>query len=228
MKALVTAGSRGIGKSIANCLAEQGHEVKTVARTEADYLYDLMLPHAPEAMAQEVIGSFGYPDILVHNLGGTLGITDPYCSPADWGKVFRLNVAIAVELNLKFINNMQEKQWGRIVHVSSVAGTENQGTVPYCAAKAALNAYTRSFGRVVAPDGVCVSAVLPGAIYTEGGYWDRDVSYSNAFAKERMAIKRLGTADEIGKFVAFLCSKDASFVTGSTFLVDGGQGRAFA
>lgn len=226
MKALVIAGSRGIGKSIADCLMETC-EVRTVARSSADYCYDLMLPEAPAAMANEVIGSFGYPDILVHNLGGTLDITDPFCPPEDWSRVFRLNLGIAVELNLRFVPTMQERQWGRVVHISSVAGTENQGTVPYCAAKAALNAYTRSFGRVVAADGVCVSAVLPGAVWAEGNYWDKDVSYSETFAKQRMAIQRLGTADEIGRFVAFLCSKDASFVVGSTFLVDGGQGRAY-
>lgn len=230
MKALVTAGSRGIGQSIADCLADCGHDVAVVSRTDSihrHYQYDLMLPNATEAMANDVIGSFGYPDILVHNLGGTLDITDPFCSTEDWGRVFRLNLGIAVELNLRFVPTMQDRAWGRVVHVSSVAGTENQGTVPYCAAKAALNAYTRSFGRVVASDGVCVSAILPGAVYTEGGYWDRDVSYSDTFAKQRMAIQRLGHPEEIGRFVAFLCSKDASFVTGSTFLVDGGQGRAF-
>ncbi len=226
MKALVIAGSRGLGASIADCLRET-YEVRTVARTNADYLFDLMLPHSPSAMADEVIASFGYPDVLVHNLGGTLDITDPYCSIEDWAKVFRLNLGIAVELNLRFVPNMQERGWGRVVHVSSVSGTENQGTVPYCAAKAALNAYTRSFGRVVASDGVCVSAVMPGAVWTEGGYWDRDVSYSDNFAKQRMAIQRLGMPDEIGRFVGFLCSKQASFVVGSTFLVDGGQGRSF-
>jgi 3-oxoacyl-[acyl-carrier protein] reductase len=133
---------------------------------------------------------------------------------------------VAVELNRELVPHMQKQKWGRVVHISSVSGTENQGTVPYCSMKAALNAYTRSFGRVVAGDGVCVSAVLPGAVFTSGGYWDHE--RAQAFVTNRMAIGRLGKVEEIAKFVGFLCSDDASFVVGSTFLVDGGQGRAFA
>ena len=97
--------------------------------------------------------------------------------------------------------------------------------------KAALNAYTRSFGRYVSPDGVNVVAVLPGAVFTEGGYWDNTArerpEHVEKYLKERMAIRRFGKPDEIGQVVAFLCSEHASFMVGSAVLVDGGQGRVF-
>lgn len=221
MKALVTAGSRGIGKAVADVLKASA-EVAIISRTEG-FRYDLL--DDPVTALEDVIGNFGYPDIVVHSLGGTLGITDPFCSPEAWLKVYRLNLGVAVEMNRTFLPYMQRKGWGRIVHISSVSALENQGTVPYCAMKAALNAYVRSMGRVVAKDGVCISAVMPGAVFTEGGYWDHE--RAEKFVAERMAIGRLGQPEEIARVVAFLCSDAASFVVGSSFLVDGGQGRSF-
>lgn len=213
MKALVTAGSRGIGAAIVKSLQAQGHEVMSLSRTEG---CDLM---------QGIPENLDYPDILIHNLGGTLGITDPFCSLEDWIRVFQMNLGVAIDLNRTIVPNMQRKGWGRVVHISSVSALENQGTVPYCSMKAALNAYVRSFGRVVAKDGVCVSAVMPGAVFTSGGYWDHP--RAEAFVKERMAVGRLGTVDEIASLVSYLCSPAASFVAGSCFLVDGGQGKSF-
>ena len=112
-------------------------------------------------------------DIVVHNMGGTLDITDPFCSIDEWRRVYRFNFEVTVELNGMLVPAMQVRRWGRVVHVSSISAMENHGPVTYCAIKAALTAYTRSFGGVVAPDGVVVSAILPGAVFTEQGYWDR-------------------------------------------------------
>jgi 3-oxoacyl-[acyl-carrier protein] reductase len=126
---------------------------------------------------------------------------------------------------------MRGKKWGRIVHTSSISSVENHGPVPYCAAKAALNAYTRSMGRVVAADGVVMTAILPGAVFTEGGYWDQASKerpeHVEKYLAERMAIHRFGKVDEISNLVAFLCSDYAGFCVGSIIPVDGGQGRGF-
>jgi len=244
-KALVTGASRGLGRSIASCLAKEGARVALVARNqeEMEYFlkehgeqhlaltYDLMEKENPGEMVKELIMKMGNPDIVVHNVGGSLDITDPFCSLSDWQKVYRFNLEIAVELNLLLIPYMQRQKWGRVVHVSSVAALENQGTVPYCSIKAALCAYTRSMGRFVSKDNINISAVLPGAVYTEGGYWDKTSKerpeHVEKYLKERMAIQRFGEPDEIGKVVTFLCSEHASFIVGSNFLVDGGQGKCF-
>jgi len=244
-KALITGGGRGLGRSMAECLAREGASVAIVSRTADDVrsfvddygsqhlglVYDLVPEGQPKKMVAELREKFGDPDIVIHNVGGNLDISNVFCSVEDWRKVYRFNLEIAVELNLELVPAMQKKKWGRVVHVSSIAALENQGTAPYCAMKAALNSYTRSFGRFVSADGVVVSAILPGAVFTEGGYWDKTSkerpAHVEKYLNERMAIKRFGRPDEIGNVVTFLCSEHASFIVGSAFLIDGGQGRVF-
>lgn len=244
-KALITGGGRGLGRSIAECLVQEGVSVALVSRNQEDLdsfvskygsehvglSYDLMPEGNPEKMVDELFSKFGEPDIIIHNVGGNLGISDPYCDINDWKKVYRFNLEIAVELNIKLVPHLQKQKWGRVVHISSIAALENQGTVPYCAMKTALNSYVRSFGRYVSPDGVCLSAVLPGAVFTEDGYWDMTSKtrpeHVERYLSERMAINRFGEPDEIGKIVTFLCSEQASFIVGSALTVDGGQGRCF-
>lgn len=244
-KALVTGAGRGIGKSIAINLAKEGAKVVVVSRTESylkevleemggeekgHYMIvcDLTKEGESQRVFEELKEKFWEPDILVNNLGGTLDIKDPFCSIEDWRRVYRINLEVAIELNNLVIPNMKKKAWGRIVNVSSVAAKENQGPVTYCSAKAALNAYTRSMGRLLSPEGIIMVAIMPGAVFTKGGYWDKVSSeYAEQYVEDRMAIKRFGTPDEISKVVTFFCSEQASFCVGSLMMVDGGQGRCF-
>jgi 3-oxoacyl-[acyl-carrier protein] reductase len=243
--AIVTGASRGLGRSIATCLAREGVHVAAVARNGDEInsllnelgsghiglVYDLMEENSPNKMYTDVSSRLGEPDIVIHNVGGTLELTDPMCGLDAWRKVYRFNLEIAIELNLLVLPHMQTQKWGRIIHISSIASLENQGTIPYCSIKAALNAYTRSLGRYVSPQGISISSVLPGAVFTKGGYWDytsqNRPEHFERYRKERMAIQRFGEPDEIGNVVTFLCSNQASFIVGSSLLVDGGQGRAF-
>jgi NAD(P)-dependent dehydrogenase (short-subunit alcohol dehydrogenase family) len=248
-RALVTGAGRGIGRSIALCLAREGASVSVVSRTLSDIeslvaemgheavghcgvVMDLALEAAPGQLIDSLSKkSFTPVDIVVHNLGGTLDVRDPFCSLEDWRRVWRLNVEIAIELNLLLVPAMRERRWGRIIHISSISAMENHGPVTYCAVKAALTAYARSLGRVLAPDGIVVTVVLPGAVFTEGGYWDiasrERPDHVQKYLADRMAIHRFGEPDEIGNAVAFLCSDKASFFIGSVVPIDGGQGRSF-
>ena len=246
--ALVTGAGRGIGRAVAQCLAREGVHVAVVSRTSEDIeklveerggekkghlgiALDLVQENGPTELVNILKKNFGEISILVQNVGGTLDIKDPFCSVHDWRRMYRFNFEVTVELNSILVPKMQEKKWGRVVHNSSISSMENHGPVTYCAMKAALTAYTRSFGGVVAPDGVVVSAVLPGAIFTEGGYWDTtsktNPGHVQKFLTERQRIGRFGNVDEIANYVTFLCSELASFNTGSIVPVDGGQGRGY-
>jgi len=246
--ALVTGAGRGIGRAVALCLAREGARVAIVSRTPKDIeslmeemggaskghigiVLDLMPEGSISKLANILQQGFGFPTIVVHNLGGTLEIRDPFCSIPDWRQVYRFNFEIAVELNLLLIPHMVRNKWGRVVHISSISAMENHGPVTYCAIKAALSAYTRSFGGVVAPDGVVISAVLPGAVFAKHGYWDiasrENPDHVKKFLNERQRIGRFGTPEEIGNYVTFLCSDLASFNTGGIVPVDGGQGRGY-
>lgn len=246
-RALVTGAGRGIGQAIAKSLAREGAIVAAVSRTPADLeqlvadlggceaghvgiSMDLTPEGAPAKLMQE-LESFRPLDIAIHNVGGTLNIGDPFCSIDDWRRVYRFNFEISVELNGMILPAMRQRKWGRIIHISSIAGMENQGPVTYCAMKAAVTAYARSMGGVVAPDGVVISAVLPGAVFTDGGYWDtasrERPEHVNTFLTERQRIGRFGRPEEIADYVAYLCSELASFNTGSIVPIDGGQGRGY-
>lgn len=249
--ALITGAGRGLGKSIASCLAREGVTLVINSRTESDlislleelppslrkdlshsyFCYDLTKEKGPSHLIEFLKERGIVPDIAVHNLGGNLGVTDPLCSLEEWQSVMNVNVEIPLELNRFLIPLMQKKGWGRICHTSSISSMENQGPPSYCAAKAALNAYIRSVGRYVAKDGISITGVLPGAVFTEGGYWDiaskNRPHHVEKFLLERMAIQRFGRPEEIGEVVTFLCSNLSSFCIGSSFLVDGGQGRVF-
>lgn len=246
--ALITGGGRGLGHAIAKGLAAEGARVIVTSRRSEDldglvnelggakaghgyYARDITEPGAPDKLADMVLADYGQPDILINNVGGNLGVTDPFCPLEEWRQVFRLNLEVAIELNNRLVPFMQKKGWGRVCQVSSISALENQGPPSYCAAKAALTAYTRSFGRFVSPQGVIVTSILPGAVYTEGGYWDtasrERPQHVEKYLKERMSIQRFGKTEEISDVVVFLCSEKASFCVGSSFLVDGGQGRVF-
>lgn len=246
--ALVTGAGRGLGEDICRRLAAEGAMVFAVSRTESDLQQlvadlggrdaghdHLALDLAPLDGPAKLIATLRErglsPEIVVNNVGGNLGYTDPLGPVEEWRQVMRLNVEVALELNAAFIPEMQARKWGRVVHVSSIASLENQGPPAYCAAKAALNAYVRSLGRWVCADNVILTSLLPGAVFTAGGYWDtasrERPEHVEKYLNERMAIRRFGRLEEISNLTAFLCSEHASFCVGSAILADGGQGRVF-
>ncbi|MCF7866027.1 SDR family oxidoreductase [Candidatus Woesearchaeota archaeon] len=245
-KALITGAGRGLGASIAINLAKEGVQVAIISRSKSDlnllikkmdgeghYAFecDLLEENSAKTVVEDIQKNFGNVEILINNVGGTLNIKDPFCSIEDWRKVWKLNMETTIEFTNLLSPHMINQSWGRIVNISSISSLENQGPVTYCSVKAALTAYTRSMGRVLSAKGVVMTSVLPGAVFTEGGYWDitskKDPEHVKKYLSERMSIGRFGKVDEIGSVVTFLCSNQASFFVGSAILVDGGQGKCF-
>lgn len=239
--ALVTGASRGIGRAIAQQLAREGARVVLVART-ADALetvrremtapdkhtgiaLDLMADGGTQKLA-DAVNKLGTLDIIVHNLGGSAGVFPALAPVEDWKKVWHFNVGVAHELNRLFIPAMVQRRWGRIVHLSTLSTTTYNGYAAYVSAKCALDGYVKTVSREVSKDNVIVSAVAPGAIYSEGRHFaklqkENPVALENYF-KEHLPIKRLGTAEDVAGVVAFLCSDQASFMAGAIVAVDGG------
>ena len=245
--AIVTGAGRGLGKGICESLDKQGVRIIAISRgkkslddlskvlsPDRNHLFfsiDLEENNAINKVYDFVIKQGMSPDIIVNNAGGNLGFTNPLDTMSGWRKVMHLNVEVAIELNEKFLPIMIDKKWGRICHISSISALENQGPPSYCAAKAALNAYVRSAGRFVSKDNIIMTSVMPGAVLTEGGYWDDALKnrpgHVEKYLKERMAIQRFGKVEEVSELVVFLCSNLSSFCVGTSVMVDGGQGRVF-
>ena len=248
-KALVTGGASGIGKAIAKELLKNGAEVYITSRSKtrledcknelSEYSQnlktiksDLTKDRAPQKLIED-ISNEGNIQILVNNVGDTLGIIDPYCSVEDWHRLFNLIMGVAIQLNNALIPGMSKEKWGRIVNITAGAAYENSGPVPYCSFKAAFTAYSRSMARVLALEGnnVVMSAVLPGVVLTENGHWQNVLKtrpeHAEQYLKERTTLKRFGYPEEISPMVALLCSDLSSFCIGSVIPVEGGQARHY-
>lgn len=242
-RVLITGASQGIGKATALAFAEEGCRVAVIARREdklkelieemggkskghSYYARDLMKKGEPTAAVNELTSKGGNFEIVVHNIGGTLELKEPLAPVDKWHRVWQLNAGIAIEINALVVPFMQKQRWGRVIHISSVSAEDVRGSAPYAAAKAYLNAYVKGVGRAFAKDGIVFSAIMPGAIFAEGGHWD-NIKKTNPdmvedFLRHHHAIGRLGSAEEIAPFVLFMASRQVTFAPASTIRVDGG------
>jgi|SRR5277367_4068935 len=239
--ALVTGASRGIGQALARELAREGAQVILVARS-VDALeavrrqmtgpdrhrvvaVDLMADGGVQKLA-DTISQLGNLDIMVHNLGGSLGIQHMFAPSEDWKKVWQFNVGISHELNRLLLPSMVERRWGRIVYVSTLSTTTYQGNAAYVSAKCALESYVKSLSREISRHNVIVSAVAPGAISVEGRYFAKiakeDPAALEKYLADHLPIRRLGTPEDVAGVVGFLCSEQASYMAGAVVAVDGG------
>lgn len=244
--ALVTGATRGLGSEIARNLATEGAKVVVVSRSGTQQIVEGLPLVAGSHIGFETdlsrredcdrlldfLATKGIsPDIIVNNVGGNLNMKDPLMASNRFWEVMSLNLESTITLNSSLIPEMASRKWGRICHVSSISSLENQGVPAYSAAKAAMNAYVRGVGRFVAENNVILTGVLPGAVFTEGGYWDEQTQVNpqhvDRYINERMAVKRFGTPKEIADIVSFLVSDLSSFMVGSLVLADGGQGKVF-
>lgn len=237
--ALVTGGSRGIGKAIVWKLAQEGAKVAFVYKSSAEsaekMVADLALDQR-EAVAfqadvkkksdadttiEKVLEKWGKLDILVNNAGiihdGLLA-TMP---PENWSEVIETNLSSVYNFCQSAVRPMMQARYGRIVNMSSVAARYgNPGQANYAASKGGIEGFTRCLATEIARRGITVNAVAPGFIET-----DMTTAVRNAAGGEitkHIPCRRLGQPDDIANAVAFLASDEASYVTGVVLTVDGG------
>ncbi len=237
--AIVTGGSRGIGKAIALELAVQGADVailyygseaaalETCAQLEQlavkakAYRCDVASFDATKDTVKEIISFFGKVDILVNNAGITKDGLLLSMSEASFDEVINANLKGAFNMIRHIYSPMMKQRSGRIINISSVAGIMgNAGQANYASAKAGMIGLTKTVARELAGRNVTCNAVAPGFIESDMTAKLPDKVKEGALAS--IPLKRMGQPGEIAKAVAFLASEDASYITGAVIQIDGG------
>ncbi|ONF95632.1 acetoacetyl-CoA reductase [Sphingomonas jeddahensis] len=233
--AIVTGGTRGIGEAISLALEDMGltvaanyagNDAKAADFTERTgikaYKWDVADHEACLAGVAKVTEELGPVDVLVNNAGITRDGTILKMTYQMWKEVMDTNLGGCFNMAKAVFPGMRERGWGRIVNIGSINGQAGQyGQVNYAAAKSGIHGFTKALAQEGARAGVTVNAIAPGYIDTDmvaavpADVLDKIVA--------KIPVGRLGQANEIARGVAFLCSEEGGFVTGSTLSINGGQ-----
>jgi 3-oxoacyl-[acyl-carrier protein] reductase len=242
--AIVTGGARGIGAAVSKRLAADGFQVAVLDLDEsacADTVAavqelgskalavgaDVSDEAAVQAAVDRVASELGVPTVLVNNAGITRDNLLFKMSTVDWDSVMNVHLRGAFLMSRAAQKHMTEAGWGRIVNLSSISALGNRGQANYSAAKAGVQGFTRTLALELGPFGVNVNAIAPGFIATEmtdetAKRLKMDVEEFRKLNADANPVKRVGYPEDIAAAAAFLCSDEASYITGQTLYVDGG------
>lgn len=244
--ALVTGGTKGIGKSIAEKLSASGATVVITARTKASdnsnshhfIAADLTQADSAEKTAKQILEKYGRVDIIVNNAGANLSPGGGFNTLEDehWLKDWELNFMSVVRMNKALLPTMLEQKEGVIINISTGAAKQPiwDMTMSYSSAKAALNAYSKALAHELGPKGIRVNVVSPGVVRTplmnefvENIAKSSGSSFEEAFQSiidtVGVPLGRMSEPEEIANTVAFLASSEAKYITGANISVDGGS-----
>lgn len=249
--AVVTGGSRGIGFAAAQALIAEGAHVVVCARGAAQLQVaveqlravatsgakaegvtaDVSTEAGVASVIDAAVTTFGRLDVLVNNVGLAKGADLESTTDADWQDAFDQTLFPAIRASRLAVPHMRKQGGGAIVTVSSIFGRESGGRMTYNAVKAAEISLTKSLAQQLAKDQIRVVSVAPGSILFEGGSWwkrvQADPKGMAEFIARELPFGRFGRPEEIGAAIAFLSSPKASWVSGTTVVVDGCQSRMF-
>lgn len=234
--AVVTGGSRGIGKAICLKFAENGADIaflyagntakaeETVKELEGlgvkakAYQCNVADADAVAAVVKEIVKDFGGIQILVNNAGITKDKLVPMMKAADFDAVIDINLKGAFYMTKGVYPLFLKQKGGKIINISSVSGlTGNPGQANYSASKAGVIGLTKSVAKELASRGVCCNAIAPGFIATE-----MTQALENDALKDAIPMKRFGEAEEVAKLALFLASEHSDYITGEVIRIDGG------
>ncbi len=238
--AIVTGGSKGLGKAIALALATEGAIVALVARERgpldeaaeavraagaeaAVYVADVSDEAQVDALARDVAARFGRVHILVNNAGINVRKKLVDLTPAEWQRVIGTNLTGVYLMCHAFVPLMRGAGYGRILNLSStmshVALTDRTA---YCASKAGLLGLTRALALELAPESITVNGISPGPFATEMNTTLLQTPELHQFFTSRIPLGRWGKVEEVGRLAVYLCSEEAGFITGTDVVIDGG------
>lgn len=239
---LVVGASKGIGRGIAEGFAAESCRIVGIARSEdklreaadacgqagaAAFEYEAcdIMECDTKMLAAHLIEKFGLFDVVVHNVGGSLVSRDCLAGAEEWDYALKFNATASIDMNSVILPRMMERGQGHVIHISSISAVMLRGNPLYASAKAFLNAYVTTVGRAIAPSGVILCSVMPGAVSFPGSYWDKFVQEGhprvNDFLRHHQAAGRFGTPEEIANAVLFMASGKSSFMQAANVPVDG-------
>ena len=238
--ALVTGGSRGLGKAMARAYAEHGAGIMVCSRNAAELeaaakeigaglagrvewmTADLGKVGEAQRLADETLKRLGRVDVLVNNAGSNIPQRADQITDEAWDQIVELNLSGIMRLTRALLPQMMERQWGRIIHTSSVLGLggKKERNV-YSATKAALIGMARSSALDLGPYGITVNCIAPGPFLTELPLGLLNDAQKQEFTN-RTALTRWGRPEEIAGVALLLGTEAGSYITGTTILIDGG------
>lgn len=238
--ALITGGTRGIGKEIAYTLAEENYDIIINYRTENEELMKLKKEIEQKRvrclllkgdvsnfgdckkLVEEAINRMNHIDVLINNAGITKDMLLMRMKPEDFKEVINVNLIGTFNMTKNVINYMMKERKGRIINISSVVGISgNAGQTNYAASKAGIIGFTKSLAKEVASRNVLVNVVAPGFIKTDMTNVLKE-NIKDEIAKT-IPLKRMGTPKDVANVVKFLASEDSAYITGQVIQVDGGM-----
>jgi NAD(P)-dependent dehydrogenase (short-subunit alcohol dehydrogenase family) len=238
--ALVTGGSKGLGKAMARGLAEAGADVVISSRHEdelrtalndilagtgrrGDYVVaDLSRRSEADRLARTALEKMGRIDVLINNAGTNVPQPIDEIRDADWDRVLELNLSSIMALTRALVPPMKQRHWGRIIHISSVMGfVSKEGRHIYSATKSAVIGLARAGALELGPFGITVNCIAPGPFLTDLPATLLSAEEKAAFAR-RTAVGRWGDPKELVGPMLLLASEAGSYVTGQALVVDGG------
>ncbi|MEZ6047612.1 MAG: SDR family NAD(P)-dependent oxidoreductase [Planctomycetaceae bacterium] len=238
--ALITGGSRGLGKAMARWLALAGADIVISSRDEAAletslrhitagtdvrgafFVTDMTDRKRVNYLGQQAISEMGRVDILINNAGGNVPEEADQITDENWDKILELNLSSCMALCRAVIPDMKSRNWGRIIHISSIMGlASKRGRDAYSSTKAALIGLARAQALELGPYGITSNCLAPGPFLTElpGSLLSDE---EKATFADRTALKRWGKPEELAGPALLLASEAGSYITGTTLVVDGG------
>lgn len=239
--ALVTGGSKGLGKAMARGFAQAGANIVLCSRHAAEldaaakeiaagtksqvktFVADLANRADAERLGRDAIAAFGRIDILVNNAGSNIPEPSDAIKDENWDRILELNLSSCMALTRAVVPGMKDRRWGRIIHISSVMGLMSKaGRGAYSATKSALIGLARAQALDLGPYGITANCLAPGPFLTDLPLSVLSPAEQQQFA-EQTALNRWAKPEELAGPALLLASDAGSYITGATLLVDGGM-----